>query len=264
MDYVKINKEAWNKKVAFHLKSDFYDHDNFMSGTSSLNEIELEFLSHIKGKKILHLQCHFGQDSISLARLGAEVTAVDFSDEAIKAAQKINSELDLSVRFICSDVYELPSVLDEHFDYVFTSYGVLGWLPDMQRWGKVVSHFLKKGGKLLLVEFHPIVWMFDDDFSEIKYNYSTSKEIVEELEGTYADKDAPIKSKYVMWNHGLSEVLSSLLNNDLEIKTFKEYNYSPYNCFLAMNKIAERKFQLIKTGDKMPLVYSVLAEKKVN
>lgn len=261
MNYININRDAWNKKVAYHLRSDFYDQEKFMLGISSLNEIELEFLDDIRGKKILHLQCHFGQDSISLARLGADVTAVDFSDKAINAAKKISNELGQKVRFICCDVYELPAKLNEEFDYVFTSYGVLGWLPDMQRWAKVVSHFLKKGGKLLLVEFHPLVWMYNDDFSEIKYNYFNTGEIVEELEGSYADQDAPIKSEYVMWNHGLSEVFESLLNNGMEIKKFKEYNYSPYNCFLAMNKIAERKFQLIKTGDKMPLVYAVLAEK---
>jgi len=261
MDYLNINKEAWNKKVNYHLRSEFYDQANFMLGVNSLNEIELEFLGDIRSKKILHLQCHFGQDSISLARLGADVTAVDFSDDAINAAKKISSEMGQKVRFICCDVYELPNLLDEQFDIVFTSYGVLGWLPNMQRWGQVISHFLKKGGKLLLVEFHPLVWIFNDDFSEIKYNYFNTEEIVETIAGSYADNDAPIKSKYVMWNHGLYEVFEGLLNNGMEIKKFKEYNYSPYNCFLAMKKIAERKFQLIKTGDKIPLVYALLAEK---
>jgi SAM-dependent methyltransferase len=263
-DYLQINKEAWNKKVAHHLRSDFYRQKEFIKGASSLQSIELDLLGDVKGKKILHLQCHFGQDSISLARMGAKVTAVDLSDEAIKAAIEINREVGTDVHFICSDIYALPDILDETFDLVFTSYGVLGWLPDMERWARLIDHYLVEKGKLLLVEFHPAIWMYDEEQKEIKYSYFNVGEIVEEYAGSYADREANINSNYVMWNHDLAEVLMSLINNRLEIKLFKEFNYSPYNCFLAMDKIAEGRFQLKGFGDKFPLVYAVLAEKRLN
>lgn len=263
-DYLKVNRDAWNKKVDPHIKSTFYAQEEFLKGESSLNSIELDLLGDVKGKRILHLQCHFGQDSMSLARMGAKVTAIDFSDEAIKEAKRINTDLGLDVEFICADVYQTPKILDKKFDFVFTSYGVLGWLPDMDKWAAVVSHFLEKGSKLVLVEFHPAIWMFDEECKKVTYNYFNVETIIEELEGSYADHEADIKSKYIMWNHDLSEVITGLINNGLEIKIFKEFNYSPYNCFLAMDKIAERKFQIKEFGDKFPMVFAILAEKKLN
>lgn len=260
-DYLKINKESWNSKVSYHVDSDFYAHKAFMNGESSLNNIELDILGDVKGKKILHLQCHFGQDSISLARLGAKVTAMDFSDEAIKTARSINDDLGLDVNFICCDVYDLINHLDDEFDIIFTSYGVIGWLPDLNKWASLIYHFLVSGGKLLLVEFHPAIWMYDDKFEKIEYSYFNKDIIVEETEGTYANTNAPIKNKYISWNHDLSEVIMRIINNGMEIKLFNEYNYSPYNCFLAMSKLGEKKYQIKKFGDKFPLIYAVLAEK---
>src|SRR5690606_5040157 len=164
-DYLAINKKSWNQRVQTHLDSEFYELPAFLKGKSSLNQIELDLLKDIKGKSILHLQCHFGQDSISLARMGAKVTAVDFSDKAIDAAKELCTKLGVDVNFLCSDIYELPHILDGQFDIVFTSYGTIGWLPDLQKWAKVVSHYLKNKGEFIFVEFHPVVWMFDDDFS---------------------------------------------------------------------------------------------------
>jgi 2-polyprenyl-3-methyl-5-hydroxy-6-metoxy-1,4-benzoquinol methylase len=141
LDYIKANKELWNKRTGFHVLSEFYNVEAFIKGESSLNAIELDLLGNVKGKKILHLQCHFGQDSLSLARMGAKVTGVDLSDKAIEKAKELSVQLDLDARFICSDLYELPTILDEQFDLVFTSYGTIGWLPDLDKWGAVVSRF---------------------------------------------------------------------------------------------------------------------------
>lgn len=260
-DYLKINKESWNRNVEYHLKSDFYAQEAFMNGENSLNSIELDILGDINGKKILHLQCHFGQDSISLARMGAIVTAMDLSDEAIKVARSINDDLGLDVNFICCDVYDLKNHLEEKFDIIFTSYGVIGWLPDINKWSALVHHFLVPKGKLLLVEFHPAVWMYDDAFEKVEYSYFNEGLIEEDFEGTYADKSAPIKNKYISWNHDLSEVMMGIINNGMEIKLFNEYNYSPYNCFLAMEKLDKKKYQIKKFADKFPLIYAMLAEK---
>ncbi len=170
-DYLAINKNTWNTKTPVHLNSEFYGLEEFIKGKTSLKQIELDLLGEVKGKKILHLQCHFGQDTLSLARMGAEVTGVDFSDTAIKEANLLTQKINQSARFICCDVYSLPEHLDEEFDLVYTSYGTIGWLPDLNKWAQIIHRFLKPGGKFVFVEFHPVVWMFDDNFKEIKYNY---------------------------------------------------------------------------------------------
>lgn len=260
-DYLKLNQAVWDEKVKVHLHSAFYNNQAFLKDQDSLNEIELTFLKSIKGKKVLHLQCHFGQDSISLAKLGAEVTAVDFSPKAIEAAKNLSIETGISVDFICADIYDLPNKLHDKFDLVFSSYGTIGWLPDMSKWAAVVGGFTKPGGKLLLVEFHPFVWMYNDDFSEVIYPYFNVGPIIEEETGTYADRSAEMKVKMMTWNHPISEVLQSLLLNKFNLSAFKEYNYSPYNCFQGTKAIEKGRFIIEKMGDKIPMVYALEMEK---
>jgi SAM-dependent methyltransferase len=261
-DYISINKKTWNNKTDIHVVSDFYDNDNFLKGKSSLNAIELELLGDVSGKKILHLQCHFGQDSLSLARLGAKVTGVDLSDRAIDKATSFAKELQLDASFICSDIYSIPTMLEEKFDIVFTSYGTIGWLPDLDKWANVVSHFLKPKGKFIMVDFHPVVWMFDNDFKEIFYSYFNIEPIFEEETGTYAEKNAAIETKSITWNHPISEILNALLSNGLELNQFNEFDYSPYNCFNTTEEFEKGKFRIKTFENKIPMVYSILATKK--
>ena len=183
-NYIKKNKTLWNKRTDYHFNSEFYDVDNFINGKSSLNDIELDLLGDIKNKTILHLQCHFGQDTLSLARLGAIVTGVDLSDNAINKAKELAVKLNSNARFICCDVYDLPEHLKEKFDIVFTSYGTIGWLPDLNKWARLIADFLKPGGTFILVEFHPFLWIFDNDFNNVEYSYFKSEPIVE-LEKEY-------------------------------------------------------------------------------
>ena len=262
INYIEINKNSWNNRTDVHFNSDFYDNVNFIKGRSSLNKIELDLLGDVKGKSILHLQCHFGQDTISLNRLGAHSTGVDFSDKAIERAKELASLTNSDAMFICCDIYELPQYLDKEFDIVFTSYGTIGWLPDLDKWAKIVSRFLKPNGKFVFVEFHPVVWMFDDNFNKIKYNYLNTGPIVENEEGTYADKNAPISQDYVMWNHGISEVLNSLIKNGLEIKSLNEFDYSPYNCFQETIEYEQKKYRIKHLENNIPMVYSIAATKK--
>lgn len=260
-DYLAINRASWNNRTDAHLKSTFYDVPGFLQGNTSLKDIELNLLGDIRGKSILHLQCHFGQDSISLSRLGAAVTGVDLSDKAIDSAIDIARQTNSSAKFICGDVYDLPAHLDEQFDYVFTSYGVIGWLPDLDRWAKIIQRYLKPSGKLVFVEFHPVVWMFADDFSTVQYNYFNAGAIVENENGTYADKEAAINQDYVMWNHSLGEVLGSLLANGLQIDHFEEYDYSPYDCFSDTEEFEPGKFRIKQFGNKIPMLYALSATK---
>ena len=261
-NYREINRQSWNNRTETHLKSEFYDLDNFLKGKSSLNSIELELLGDLKGKTILHLQCQFGQDTISLNRLGAEVTGVDLSDKAIESARQIAHETHSNAQFICCDIYDLPEHLDEKFDLVFTSYGTIGWLPDLDKWAKIIAHFLKPNGQFVFVEFHPVVWMFDDNFDKVGYSYFNSGPIFETQSGTYADKNAEITLSYVMWNHGMSEVVNSLIKNNLEINSLDEFDYSPYNCFNHTVEFEPGKYGIKHLDDKIPMVYSIVATRK--
>lgn len=263
-NYIEINRQSWNNRTDAHLKSEFYDLDGFRKGKTSLNEIELNLLGDIKGKTILHLQCHFGQDTISLSRLGADVTGVDLSDKAIESAKQIAKDTNSNATFICCDIYDLPNHLDEKFDIVFTSYGTSGWLPDLDKWAKIISKSLKPNGQFVFVEFHPVVWMFDDNFDKIGYRYFNSGAIIETENGTYADKKADITQSYVMWNHGLSEVLNSLISNGLEINSLDEFDYSPYNCFNKTIGFEPKKFRIEHLNNNIPMVYSIIATRKNN
>ncbi len=260
-NYLEINRQSWNNRTDSHLKSDFYDMNGFLKGNTSLNSIELELLGDISGKSVLHLQCHFGQDTISLSRMGAKATGIDLSDKAIENALQIAKDTGSDTRFICCDVYDLPNHLDGQFDMVYTSYGTIGWLPDLDLWAKVISKFLKPGGRLVFVEFHPVVWMFDDNFETIFYRYFNSGAIIESESGTYADKTADITQDYVMWNHSMSEVVNSLIRNGLSLNTLEEYDYSPYNCFNKTIEYEHKKFRIEHLGDKIPMVYAVVATK---
>ncbi|QIG89609.1 class I SAM-dependent methyltransferase [Chryseobacterium sp. POL2] len=261
-NYIEINKASWNNRLDTHLKSEFYNLKGFLKGESSLNPIELELLGHLQGKSILHLQCHFGQDTISLSRLGAKVTGVDLSDKAIESAREIAKQSNSDAKFICCDLYNLENYLDQQFDIVFTSYGTIMWLPDLDKWGNLISKFLKPNGKFVMVEFHPLVWMFDDDFTKVAYNYFNVAPIVETENGTYADKNASISQSYVTWNHSMSEVVSSLLKNGLTLSDFQEYDYSPYNIFNNSIEVAPKQYRVKHLGEKIPILYSILAEKK--
>ncbi|HXS37600.1 MAG TPA: class I SAM-dependent methyltransferase [Flavipsychrobacter sp.] len=260
-EYLEINKKLWNEKTKYHKGSAFYDLQGFIEGKSSLNSIEKSLLGDVSGKSILHLQCHFGLDSLSLAREGANVTGVDISDEAIGIARQLATDLHLGAEFICCNVYDLPQFLNRQFDIIYTSYGVLGWLPDMNEWAQLISRYLKKNGNFVLVEFHPVVWMFDYDFASVAYSYFNKETIEEEETGTYADRNAPVKLKSISWNHNIAEVLQSLLNNGLRINIFQEFDYSPYNCFNNLVEVVPGKYQIKGVEEKLPMVYAIKAIK---
>lgn len=262
LNYLDLNRDSWNRRTPVHVASEFYGVEEFVKGTSSLKHIELNLLGDVKDKRILHLQCHFGQDTLSLARMGAKVTGVDFSDKAIEAANTLANKINTEARFICCDIYSLPEQLNEEFDMVFTSYGTIGWLPDLDKWARVIHRFLKPGGKFVFVEFHPVVWMFDDEFKDIKYNYFNSGPLHETENGTYAEQNAPLKTEYIGWNHSTGEMLSSLLNNGIQLLSFEEFNYSPYACFQNTVKIDEDKYQIPHLGDKIPMVFALLGQKE--
>ena len=267
--YFEENKASWNKRTGVHKDSAFYDLAGFKKGASSLTKIELDEMGDVKGKSLLHLQCHFGMDTMSWAREGAIVTGVDLSDEAIKLAKEINEELGLNAKFICANVYDLADAekvppgegLMENFDFVFTSYGTIGWLPDLDKWAEVIAHFLKPGGIFYIADFHPALWMMDDNFEYIKYSYFNTQVITEEISGSYSDRNAPIKSIEHGWNHPFTEIINALLKHGLQIRQFNEFPYSPYNCFNNMELCEDGMWRIKGMNEKLPMMYSIKAIK---
>ena len=261
MNYLKINREAWNDKTVVHLQSVFYDQKAFFAGKNSLKNPELDVLGDVKGKRILHLQCHFGQDTLSLVRMGAKVTGLDFSEVAIENAIRISKELGLDAQFVCSDVCELPKELINQFDIVFTSYGTIGWFPDLAPWAETIKNALVPGGKFIMVDFHPFVWTFDNDMKYIQYDYFNSEPIEEEIEGSYADRNAPIKTKTISWNHGIGEILNTLIQAGISIHEFSEMDFSPFDCFSNLKKLEEDKFVFSHIEPAIPMIYRIVGEK---
>lgn len=261
MDYLRINRQLWNARAAWHTAHDYYGREAFERGHATLNDIELALLGDLCGQSALHLQCHFGLDTLSLARLGAQAVGVDFSDVAIAAAQQLAARHQLAARFVCCNVYDLPQYLERQFDLVFTSYGVIGWLPDLEAWGRIIAQSLKPGGRFVMAEFHPVVWMFDNDFACVAYSYFKQDPIVETLTGTYADRQAPLEHESVSWNHSLAEVLGALLNAGLRLTHFQEYDYSPYDCFAHSVEAAPGRYQIRGLEGRIPMVFSLLAIK---
>lgn len=259
--YFEVNKATWNEKVNIHAKSDMYDIEAFKKGKSSLMAYEQRALSDVKGKSLLHLQCHFGQDTLSWSRLGAKCVGVDLSDEGIALAKKLNAELKLDTDFICCNVLETSKHIDKTFDIVFTSYGVIGWLPDLKPWGRMIAERLKQGGTFYMVEFHPIVWMFDytEGKPVMKYGYMQDEVIYEEYQGTYADNNSKMISKEYGWNHGLSDVINALTEAGLHIEYLNEYHESPYD---VLPNLVTTKSGMFTTKDQLyPLIFELKAWK---
>ena len=159
-EFMEANLRHWDGLIPVHERSRFYDVEGFRGGASTLHSIELEELGDVSDKSLLHLQCHFGLDTLSWAIQGARVTGADYSKEAITLARSLASDQRIDARFVVSNIYDLPNVLDERYDIVFTSYGVLMWLPELGPWAEVVSRFLKADGTFYMVEFHPRLHTF--------------------------------------------------------------------------------------------------------
>jgi SAM-dependent methyltransferase len=259
--YFEANKAGWNKRTMIHKDSSMYDVPSFKKGKSSLNKIELEELGGVRNKTLLHLQCHFGLDTLSWAREGAIVTGIDLSDEAIKIAKELSEELNLPAEFICCNVYDSLQYIKQQYDIVFTSYGVIGWLPDLNKWANIIVQCLKPGGIFYMVEFHPVVWMMDENFQHIKYHYHNEAVIAEEQSGTYTDRNADIHYTEYSWNHSLSEVLNSLTEHGLIIRHFNEFNFSCYNCFNNIVQGEDGYWRVKGLENKIPMMYSVKAIK---
>ncbi|MCO5187741.1 MAG: class I SAM-dependent methyltransferase [Anaerolineae bacterium] len=229
-DYLQANRKRWDQLTDEHQASSFYDLAGFKAGKDRLRSIELTEVGDVQGKTLLHLQCHFGMDTLAWARRGAVVTGVDFSPKAIALAQSLSDDLSIPAQFYCSDIYKLTEVLVGAFDIVFTSYGVLHGLPDLPSWGKLIAHYLKPGGIFYIVEDHPMFRVFrpkpHDEFkAERSYFHSDTPQRIEAT-GSYATDNEGESSISYVWDYSLGDVINALIAAGLHIEFLHEFPYA--------------------------------------
>lgn len=263
-EYLKANRDLWDELTPIHARSEFYDVEGFRSGRCALSSIELEEVGDVSAKSLLHLQCHFGMGTLSWARLGAKAVGVDFSDKAIALARLLSEETGIRANFVCSDIYDLPNVLNEKFDIVFTSAGVLCWLPDLNRWAEIISHFLKSGGMFYIFDSHPFSCIFNDSAGvselEITESYFSGPEPRHwESEGDYADPHAEVTHGSYEWTHSLGSILNALIGAGLRIEFLHEFPVLFFCSCPFMEQDKDGWWRL--EGDKVPLTFSVKASK---
>ncbi len=254
-DYIEINRIGWDRRVKTHIESTFYDVKGFLSGKTSLREIELNELVDVAGRSMLHLQCHFGLDTLSWTRMGASCTGVDISPVAIKQAKIYAQKTGLDARFVCSDIYGFQRGAIDPYDIVFTSYGAVCWLPDLDRWAEVVSSNLAMGGQFYMVEFHPL----NDLLAGYSYFTTEIPDVMEE--GTYTENGAETVTEFAIWAHPLANVINALVRHGIQIEHLNEFPYSPYNCFEGMEEREPGRFYLDHKGHDVPIVYSLMGRK---
>lgn len=265
--YRETNRELWDGWAEINHRAPSYRTAEFKAGASKLHPIELEEVGDVRGKSLLHLQCHFGLDTLSWARRGAIVTGVDFSPKGIGIARSLSQELGIPAEFICCDLYALPDHLDRQFDIVYTSYGVLCWLHDLEAWANLIVRYLKPGGRFHIVEFHPFLYAFEPEKTEQRLQPILSYFPIEEPQrweerGSYADRGADFRHDSYIWPHSIAEILNSLITAGLRIDQFNEFAYC-VDDFLPglMQQGPDGWWRLNHHPDSMPLMFSLKATK---
>lgn len=257
-DPIETNRAMWDELAALHPETEFYDVEGFLAGDSTLRRPERDLLPAVSGQSLVHLQCHIGLDTLSWAREGAEATGVDFSAEAVAAAREIAAEADADADFVCCRVGEAPE-LDERFDVVFASYGVLVWIPDVDEWARAAAALLRPGGRFCLVENHPVMDVYDWAF-EPRGSYFDAEPARYDESGSYADPDAETDHNVsYQWTHSLGDVLTALADAGLSIETVREYPYTYFERFNGMERDEEGRYRVGPEHPEIPLLYAVSA-----
>ncbi len=267
-EYTASNQKLWDQWTTAHVGSQFYDVASFKAGRNTLSEIDLAETPDVAGKSLLHLQCHFGLDSLSWARRGADVTGVDFSMNAIEAARQLAAELDIAAHFVQSDVLTLPEALDGQFDIVYTSYGTIFWLPDLARWGQVINHFLKPGGTFFMIEYHPFIQVFEDQTDgpglKITHDYYPHPDQPLRFDvtgGSYAGQSEQITHPVEYgWNHSMGEIITTLTATGLHLEYLHEFDYINFKMFRDLEEFAPHRYRL-KAAPPLPYMFSLKATK---
>lgn len=261
-EYTRTNRARWDEMVPIHARSG-YRMEEFKAGASKLRPLEIEEVGEVTGKSLLHLQCHFGMDTLSWARRGARVTGADFSEQGIKLARSLADELGIAASFVCSPIDDLPSALSGEFEIVFSSYGVLFWLRDMRRWGQVIAHFLAPGGFFYVVDNHPFLNLFNSDPGttelQLAYSYFRTEPIGYPPECDYADPSVQLTHGSFEWVHTLGEIATALIAAGLQIEFIHEFPYMYFPILPFARKSDDGWWRL--PGDPIPLMFSIKARK---
>lgn len=259
-NYEEKNILFWDELAKIHSGVSDYDLANYNPYEYSLKDIELSSLGNITGKRILHLQCHIGLDSFSLEMMGAEVTAIDYSSAAIETANTIKQRFGLKTIFHCSSVYDLTHLDLGTFDIVFTSYGILVWLEHLDLWAKTIALHLKTGGDFLIIDEHPIARMFSNphqdntafNIDNLSLDVRAGEPVRANYKYSYANSESQIENQeQYVWFHSISEIITSLISQNLRVTEFKEFNMSFYKAFsqLELNENGWWRF----TGEMPPV-----------
>jgi SAM-dependent methyltransferase len=267
---LRDNRLLWDRWTEIHAASEFYDVASFRDGRRPIRlaDYEREEIGPVEGKSLLHLQCHFGLDTLSWARLGAHVTGADFSEAGIAAARALAAEVDLPATFVVANLYDLPATLNGQFDIVYTSRGVLGWLPDIVGWARVAAHFVKPGGFFYITEIHPVAQVFEGEGVEpgelrLAYPYWSHREPLRfDVKGSYADPTAPTDGLVEHgWDHSLGEIVTSLIDAGLGIDFLHEFDFVDWPVdFLVKGDDGRWRLPPASKGE-LPLFFSLKATK---
>ena len=272
-DWRSANRANWDERVAIHLAAAPYEVDSLRAGQGRLDPIEEAELGPVDGLRVLHLQCHFGRESLTLASRGAEVTGLDFSPPAIAAARRLAAELGLAgrTRFVEADLYDAPDAIAEPgaFDLVFVTWGAINWLPDIRRWAEIVAHFLKPGGALYLVESHPAALVLDDAAPRHDampgwlVPYFSDGPLIFDDPRDYADPTARLSNaRTYEWLHPLGEVVSVLISAGLTLRWLHEHDSVAWRMFEVLVRDGEGMY---RWPDRpwLPLAFSLRTERRL-
>jgi SAM-dependent methyltransferase len=269
-DYREVNRANWNERVPAHVASPSYNVARFEEDPQHLSEavrFDRPRLGDISGLHVVHLQCHIGTDTVSLARLGARMAGLDFSAPAIEQARSFADRLGLSVDFHVADAYDAVDVLGAaSYDLVYTGIGALCWLPDIERWAQTVAGLLKPGGRLFIREGHPMLWALDSasDYPVLKHPYfETEEPIIWDEGGTYAETDVKFTTTVTHeWNHGLAEIITAVQNAGLVFDSLAEHDSAPWNALPGLMTADEvGEWRLTDNPRRLPATYTLQAHK---
>ena len=259
------NRALWDEIAPVHFNA-YREVDILRGGGIALDELELQEVGDVRGKTLLHLQCHIGTDTLSWARLGAIVTGVDFSPQSLAYARQLQQELGLDASFVQSNIYDLPDVLDGQFDVVYTSRGVLCWLRDLDAWAEIIAHYLKPGGIFYIMESHPLLNVFEETEPgrlSIVYPYFHRSEptLWDDESGDYADESYVAQHPSYEWDWAVSDILGALLKAGLVLESFAEHDRLFFKRFPSMAEFAPGWFRLPQYAGKLPLIFTLRARK---
>ncbi len=267
-DYVDVNRANWDERAPAHVQSADYAVERFRADPEYISDVvrfDLPRLGSVEGLRGVHLQCHIGTDTISLARLGARMTGLDFSPASIAEARRLAAELEHDVDFVEAELYAATEVLPQQaYDLVFTGIGALGWLPDIRRWAEVVAGLLAPGGRLFLREGHPVLWSLADVGPDgklvIEHPYFEHPEpTVWDEPGTYVESDADFQHTVTHeWNHGLGEIVTALIDAGLTITGLVEHDSVPWEALEGqMERLPNGEFRLADRPGRLPHTYTL-------